>query len=215
MPTAPVEGGHQECHRSGAKRCCGDQLFELADDDLGVPVRQSGGGELLEPHHPEFLEAERLRTCPWFVGELGQGRSPPPTEALAQHRRSLLVVTVGHRLAGGGQRCLEALGVDGVAVGDQDVARGSADDPAAGPGGVVEYMAQSRHIGLQRRVGRGRRMVTPHRLHEFVDRNDGVGMDDEHRKQSAEPRTASSDDRAVIVYLDRTQHPILHKSPPR
>jgi hypothetical protein len=155
----------------------------------------------------------RLRTCPWLIGELGQRRSPPPAEAVAEHRGCPLIITVGGRLTGGGERHLEAPGVDGVTVRGEHVAGRAADDPATGRVAVVEYVAQPRDIGLQRRLSSGRRIITPHRLDQPVDRDNRIGMDDQDREESAEPGVAGGDSRAVVVDLDRTQQPTLHRNP--
>ena len=142
VATASVQRGHEQRQWTVAERLRGDQPLEVADNELGVPALQPGGGELLEPHHTELLEPECFRVRPGLIGELRQRRSPPPAEAVAQLRSCPLIITVDHCLAGGGERRLEAPGVDGVAVRDEHVAGRLADDSAGRSIAVVKYVAQ-------------------------------------------------------------------------
>ena len=143
-----------------------------------------------------------------------RSRRRPHTSCMSRPRPRRVRLRRPRPRAGGGERGLEAPGVDGVAVRDEHVAGRAADDPTTGRVAVVEYVAQPRDIGLQCRFSSGRRIITPHRLDQPIDRDNLVDMDDQDRQESAEPRAAGGNDCAVVVDLDRTQHPILHRTPP-
>ena len=140
----------------------GDQLGATSDRELGVnPILQSAKPALLEP-----LRLERGKR---LVEEIGEGRSSPDRQRVAQGLRRRRSVAGRSGIAPTAHQALEAAKVQLFGADAQPVSGRSANEPIR-----AEQAAQPRDIAVQRALRRRRRPVAPERLDKPVARDDLV-----------------------------------------
>ena len=106
VPAGAVEREHLLPAQPLAQRVLGDERLQLPRDVGVAAEREVGLDALLQRQDPQLLEAPDLRLREGLVAEVGEHRSAPQREHLAQQRRRLV------RAAGAEQlpRGLVALG---------------------------------------------------------------------------------------------------------
>ena len=97
-------------------------------------------------------------------------------------------------------RGLEATGVDLLGSGVQPVCRAPRDDAAR------QQAAQGRDLGLQRVLGRRRRLVAPQLVDEPIPGDEAVGLDEERREEGAGARAAEAQGHSVFDHFERPEY---------
>ena len=112
LAPAAVEREHVLAGERLAPRMRGDDRLQL-DDEIGVPARGKVGLEAhLERDEAALLQARGLAGHERLVREVGEGRTAPQRERLAQRRRGVLRTARGERVAAVLDELLEARGVE-------------------------------------------------------------------------------------------------------
>ena len=188
----------------------GHQLVVAAEGQLGLDPGLGGG-------HLELLDADQLR--PGEVGRgghVGQCRTPPQGERLAQQVGRARRVAGGQGLAALAVQALEAVQVEALGVDPEQVA-GVAGDQGAGRAGAVaglDRLAQGGHVVLERLLDRRWGLLAPDGLDQLLGRDDLVGMEQQFRQQhpvldAAEPQrpfALACFQRAEEEEVDRAYH---------
>src|SRR5438309_8552305 len=107
LPACPVEGEHQLTAQTLAQRMFFDQRLQLADELAVAAEREICLNPLLETGEPQLLEPRDRPLRPRLVRELGERRSPPERECLAQAFRGRLRSTLDQILPPLSQQPLE------------------------------------------------------------------------------------------------------------
>ena len=204
-----VESPHQQLDRPLPQRFAGHDLARGRDGvGRGAGLHEQRG-TVLERRQPELLEP-RGRRAGEAVGELPVGGSPPPSQRVVEQRARPYRIRRPDGASGAVVR-LEALRVDRRRVGDEDVTRRAGDDrrahrPEPGP--------QPGDDLLQRVGWRARWLLPPQRLHQPVNGDDRVRLQQECGEQRPRPWPGQRDRTVVGLDLQRTKYPEHHRRPP-
>ena len=199
-----VEGEHVLPAEALPQRMLVDQRFELRDDLRGASRLELGVREILQSGEPQFLEPSCFRLREGLEGEVGEGRSAPHRERVAQRPRTRLAV----ERARVGDQPLEPGEVDALRVDGQDVAGRSRHDALG-----AQCLAQRGDAVAERGRGRRGRRVAPELVEQPVGRDDLVDAEEQHRQQRPLFVAAERDDGAkVIERFERAQDPELRDS---
>ena len=177
----------------------GHECLELRNQLLGAAARQLGLDALLAGAQPELLERRQGGRRERRVDQIGQRRAAPEGERLVEQPPGLRGVAGGGGGAGALEQRLEAVGVHGVGLDLQHVARRARDQP------VAERAAQMRHVTVQRGDRRLGRLVAPHAVDETIDRHHASRLEHEHREHRAPSQAADRDRLAVANDLQRPE----------
>src|SRR6266508_1604796 len=154
-----------------------DKRLELADD-LGVAAEcQESIDALLERRQVELFEPRNLAPGEWLEGEVGERRTTPEGEGLAELRLGCGRIAVGGRLLCIGPQTLEAVELELMPCQIERVPRRPRDEKR--PSLRVQELAQARDIDLHRLAGGLRRLVAPQRVDETVGGDGFVGVQEE------------------------------------
>ena len=205
------EGAHEEGARAFGQRVGGGQLAELADQAARLaerqvrldPVKHRGGPQLLEPRGGRRGEI--------LLGHIGERRTAPGGERLAQQadgRRRVARLQGAAARAGGP---LEGHGVHRLRRHRQPVARRGGLQHAVVDSRLAERGAQPGDQGLQG-VGSVRgALVGPEPLDQLVRRHHAARVQGKQDQQRAHPVAADPHRAAVaIVHLERAEHADTH-----
>jgi hypothetical protein len=180
---------------------------QLAGDIVVAAALKVGVDAVLEARDPQLLEMvalgrrERLR-------ELGQRRSAPDRERLAQARGRLLRLPRLERDAPLAPQPVEPHAVDRLRIDLHEVAGRSRDEHAA-----RQRLAQLRDVDvdhLHRAAGHGR---APQVVHQPIDRHRPVGVEQQPRQQGPLPQRADVHRHAAFDHLERPEETELHPRP--
>ena len=188
-----------------------DQLLELGDD-LGVPAeRQVRVDPLLERVQPLLLEPRDLGAREPVARHVGERRSAPQPERVAQRRRRRVVVTRRARTARRLHQLGEPMHVE-LALGDvQDIALAARLDARLDV--AADRPPQARHVGLHGLDRGGRRVVGPELVDEVVHRDDLLGAEQQQRQHRALRANAQIDRPLAVEDLKGTKDAEVHCSP--
>jgi hypothetical protein len=166
---------------------------------IGVDQRlDAGEAQLLEPGG--LGPRERLL-------ELGQSVAPPERESLAETLRCERRVARGVRSFGFASQLLEPDDVDARRVDlDRVAGRPRPKHPAR------EHLAELRHVDLDHLVRRLGDLGAPEVVHEPVDRDRAVRVEEQPGEQRAQLSTADDDARRPVVDLERAEEPEVHRA---
>ena len=193
LPAGSVQREHEQTRQPLAGGMLGDQPPQVGDE-LRVPARgERGLHPDLDRRQPLLLEPLDVALREPLEGEVGERRSTPQRERLAQDGRRVVRAVVAQRAAAVVDQPLEPLGVELARLDVEAVAggRGRHDVP------VAERLAQARDMDLDRPHRARRRLVTPQRLGELLRAHRLVGPQQQHGQDSALLRTAQRDDGLV------------------
>ena len=201
LTAAAVQAQHEPRAQPLAQRMCVDEPLELADE-LGVATeRRVGADAVLERAHALLLEPRAGGLRERLVGEIGERRTAPHPERVAELLR-------GHRgwhRIGLRHEPLEARHVELVALDAQQVAGRLGDEPA-----VPEHAADPGHGHLEALGQRRGRLVPPELVGEPIGGHHTVGVQQEDREQRALPGSAERERAIVIADLQRAEKPEIH-----
>jgi hypothetical protein len=182
-------------------------VLQLADQLAGSAEGEVGLDALLDADQAQLFEPHDLRLREGIEPEVGECRPAPERERSPQRPRRRRGGAAGERLAPVGEQLLEALQVDLVGGGAEQVAQRPRDDTA-----LRERSAQTRDGRLER-VRRCRRNILPPQLHEqALGRHDLVGVQHEQGKYGPLARPPKCNRQPALRDLERTQEPNLHGS---
>ena len=207
LPTRPVEGEHQLPGELLPQRVLHRHRLEPADRFLVTADAQLGVDQRLHRHQPQLVEPDRLGPDPLLVGELGERVAPP----LGQ--RGVEQLTGGHRVARQqalalGEAALEAAGVDQVVGHVEHVAGRAVDDGGA----VVAQLHEPpdpRHVALERRRGRLRRL-RPEHLDQPVGRDHRRPVGEQHGQETARHPASEREQGAPVDDPDGAEDTEVH-----
>ena len=182
LPARAVEGHHELEPEPLAQRMLDHESVRARRRPRRTArARAALRSSVLHRDEPQLLEAHRFATCPLQVGELVERRAPPQRERAFEERPRSRPAS-GPRLASRASSS-NSRGVDAVGRPVQHVAGRAGGDVDVG----CERLAEPRHVALDGRGRRGRRIVTPQGVGEPVDRHDRRPVRDEHRQRQSGP----------------------------
>jgi hypothetical protein len=186
-------------------RMLADQHLQLADQVGVAAERQVGLDPLLQCSDAQLLEASAFDLGERLAGELRQRGTAPQFECLAQQpRRSL-----GVRPPRVADQPLEAEQVDRLGIRAEQIA-GRPRHERLGR----EQLAQPRHVDLDDRDRRLRRLIPPQLVDQPLTRDNPVRVQEQQREQRALLRTSQRKQPIALVDLERSEDPELHLQPP-
>ncbi len=122
LATGPVEGRHQETVGALAERMLGDELLELAHDVGIAPESEVRFDPPLECQHAELLETSGNRIEQGVVREVGERRTAPQGERVAERRRGTGRISFLECPAAVVRQLLESLEVQSPGLDANDIA---------------------------------------------------------------------------------------------
>ena len=164
-----IEREHELAAQPLAQRMLGHEGLELADEVVVAAEREVGVDPALERRDAKLLELEDRRLGERLVGEVGEGRSAPQRERLAQLVGCDSVVRCRERATTVLDEPLEVMGIDRVGLDLDRVSAGLRHEDVG-----REHAAQPRHESGERVRRRLGRMVAPQILDQAIARNDLV-----------------------------------------
>ena len=170
-----------------------------------APGGQVGVDAHLKRREVLLLQARDLRRRERRGGELGERRSAPQLQRLAQLRGRVLRASGRQRVAAVGDLAFEALGVELAGAYAEAVAGRRGDQHV----GVVERLAQPRDVDLDGLDRAGRHVLAPQRDREALRAHGLIGVQGEHREHGARSGAAERHRTAVGAHLERTEDPEL------
>ena len=204
------EGAEQLAAEPLRQRMGGHQRLQLGHQPVGGsggqgvldPVLQGPQAQVVQPGHGRSGEGGR--------GHLGQGRSPPQGQGLAQQLPGPVRVAAQRRPAGQGQGQGQGQGLEA----DRVHRLGGDGQPVAALGGLDhagDLAAQARHERLEG-VGRpGRRVLVPDRVDQLAWGHHPPGVEGQAHQQPAQPCPGHLDGRAGAgPHLQRAQDGDAH-----
>jgi hypothetical protein len=205
LPARAVERRHERQPRALAERVLGHEGLELGHRLAVAPEREVGVEAELERRETDLLEPDDRGLREALVGDVGERRTAPQRQRLAEPRRGLGRHAAGEQAPSLVHEPLEAVEVEFVRPDPHDVPRRARRQHV-----LRERLAQPRHVDPQRRGGTLRRLVPPQFVDQPLRGDDLVGMQQEHREQRPGPATAKRHGTAVDAHLERPQDPELH-----
>ena len=185
------------------------QALQFADQLASGAEGQIGFDALLDT-----VKAQLFEPCDFCLGEgiepeIGQCRPAPEREGPPQHPCRVRGGTAGERLTPAGEQLLEALHVDLVRSGPEQVAHRPGDETA-----LRKRSAQTRDGRLQR-IHRRWRSVLPPQLHKQpLGRHDLVGVQHEQGEDGPLAHPSHGNRQPILCEFERTQEANLHGPPP-
>lgn len=172
----------------------------------GTAERQLGLGQLLDGGEAGLLQPAGLEAGEAPIGEVSKGRPPPQGQGLLQGVGGGLRLASLHGLPASGEQLLETVRVHLSRIGLQQITRLPASQAASRLRAEVgEAPPETGHQALHAGTGAGREPLTPELLHDRVEGNHAVEVDDQHGQQR--PLLGASDHRHPSAGgdLERTQ----------
>jgi hypothetical protein len=200
LPAAPVQRHHQQRAQPLPQRVLDHQPAQLGHA-LGVPPQpQLGLQPGLQYGQPLLVEL-RGEVTQHVARRVGQGRSAPQRQRLAQQRARFLV----RRGPGGRDQAAEAVQVDLVGLDVEQV-------PGAHPTDrdTVEQAAQPVHVHLEVLPRRARRLLAPDRLHQPGYGDQPARLQQQRGEHVALLGRAEVQRPAAGPRLDRAEQPEFH-----
>ena len=185
------------------------QRLQLAGDGLVPAERQLGVHPRLGRQQPQFLQAARLGPGERFVADLAVGRSAPELLGLGEQPHALVRMPAGQLCAALCHQAFEPEDVRRLRRDVQEIARRPRHDDVVGRAGLADALAQTRDGGAQRDLGPRPVVVAPQGVHETVDRDDDVAIDEEPGDERPRLHAPDIDGAPVPGDLDGTEHPDL------
>ena len=168
LPAGAVKREHQLPAQPLAQRMTRDEGLELGDDLVGTSEREVGLDPFLDGGQAELLEAGDLLLRERVEAEVGERRSAPEIQRLAEERRRLVRFAAGERRPRPGEKRREAVRVELSVLDPENVARrpGQQDASLGGrsvrplvPG--IEDLAKPGDVSLDDLRCGGRRAARP------------------------------------------------------
>ena len=181
------------------QRVLGAQRLELRDEPVAVAEREVGRDAVGQRRQPQIVQPRRGGRGEAVVDEVGERRSAPQRQRLAQQLAGARVVAAGAGGAAVGDQALEALRVD---LHVEPVAAGRGRDEPA----VAERPAQPRDERLQGVHLVGREVLLPQRVDQLAGRDRAPGLEREAGQQRAQAAAADGDGAPVELHLERPEH---------
>ena len=181
-----VQGEHEQLAEPLPDRVLlGEPLGLDRDRRVAAPLeidRELG----LQRDEVQLLQALALGLRPGLVGDVGEWVAAPQRERVGEVDAGVVEATALAGFDGGGHVALEAGRIDLFRRDVEHVARWPGHQHGGRcPGGAVrlEHPPQVRHVGLEGRRRRGRRLAVPELVDQAVDRDDPSGLEEEQRQE--------------------------------
>ena len=204
LAATAVQRQHQLRARALAQRVLRDERPQLADELRVEPALEVGRDALLERLEPGLLEPRDLRLAEALVSQVGERRSAPERERLAEPGRGSGRVAAAQRLAPGGHPELEAVDVELARLDPEHVPGRAGLERVAGEG-----LPEPRDGHPQRLRGVAP-VPVPELFDQAVARHHLVRVEQEHAEQRALPRTADGDGALALTNLQGAEDAELH-----
>lgn len=182
----------------------GDVRLQAGQPLGGVAERQLGLGQLLDGGEADLFQPAGLEAGEAPIGEVGEGWAPPQGQGLLQGVGGGLRLASLDGLPASGEQLLETVRVHLSRIGLQHIPRLPAPQAASRLRAELgEAPSETGHQALH--AGAGREPLTPELLHDRVEGNHAVEVDDEHGQQRS--LLGASDHRHPCASgdLERTQ----------
>ena len=201
LPAGAVQREHQLAPGALSQRMCDDERFQLRKDGSVPTERELGLEFLLERAQPQLVEAGDLGLREVVVGEVGEGLSPPKLERVPKHRICSFRIADHEAPSSLIEQTPEPVGVELVGVDEQEVATAGRSQARAGPVTVrcAERAPQARDLNLNALDRGGRRLFSPERVDQAVDRDHLIGPKQEKGNDDSLLATAQIDRGAVVA----------------
>jgi hypothetical protein len=159
----------------------------------------------------KLLQADHLCPGERHLPEIGERRSPPEVERLAQQARRARLVAAGEGAAPLRGEPLEPVHVDLVRLDREPVAGRVQLDRRAGPVLVTQEVAEAGDLGLERVAGVGRRVPAIQPVDQPRHRDHLARIQEQQGEQRAEAGPADGDLPPVgAAHLRRTEDAVSH-----
>ena len=205
LPAAAIQREHVLSPEPLAQWVLGDEGRELRDHLRLATACEVGVDPPLERTQPELLQASDGRQRERLV-EVGERRSPPQVERLAQRRgglrRPVVVEGLDPRLG----EPLEPAQVQFAGLHGDRVAASAGRDRV-----LAQRVAQIRDVALQDVGGGLGRLVPPDVVDQPARGDDLVRVQEQHREHRALPRPTQRQRTALIECLERSEDPVLDR----
>ena len=202
----------QRRSRSG---CWAVSVSSSATSAAWRPSSRSASIRSLERLQAQLLQAGDLAGGEGVEGEVGQRRTPPQGQGLAENVPGTLESTLRVGAPSLLEESLEDAQVNLRRIDSQHIPVVACDDRIAGrPGGTGERLAQPRHVDLHRLGRPRRRLVTPQLVHQPVARDDLARVQDQHGEHRALLMRPQGNRLPLVPDLQITEDPEFHLPPP-
>ena len=191
LAAGAIQREHRQRPQPFAQRVLPHQLFELPRHLRVSTEVQVLLDPVLEAREPGVLEARDVRVGEAPFPELRQRRTAPEGERV----RKLPLLA----------QALEPGQVELVGLDPQQVARLTGHDPL-----LAEHLAEPGDVHMERLLRGLRRIVLPQAVRQPVGRDDGVGVEEQHRQQRALLRAPEIQEPALRCHFQRAEDPELH-----
>ena len=205
----------QRQHQPGAQplpqRVGSGQLLQLADQ-LAVPAEgQVGVDPVLQGGQPLLLQPDDVPARERLGGEVGEGRSAPQLQRLAQQPGRQGVLAGGQAPAPLGGQPLEAVEVQLARVDPEQVAGRPRQQQVGAPAAAgAQRLAQPRHVHPQRALRVARRAGPPEVLDQPVGRHHAARVQQQVGQERPLPDPAERQRPVVPHDLERSEDAKFH-----
>src|SRR5215216_2462811 len=186
----------------------GDERLELGNDVGVAPELEVCLDPLLDREGPALFESSDLSLRERFEREIGERRTAPERECLAQEIGCLLRVAVIECVPAVCEQLLEVVEIEAAGLESKQVAGALCDESA-----VPERSSQVRDVVLDDlRCGRG--SALPPELFDDAIRGDRlVRVQNQQGKEGAPPAAGERDCPVPVANLERAEDPKVHMPP--
>ncbi|MDA0166737.1 hypothetical protein OM076_41125 [Solirubrobacter ginsenosidimutans] len=206
LAPAAIEGEDQLSRDSLTRRTGGQQLLQLGDQRDVPTTGEIGVDTSFQRDQPLFLQAGDRLLGERLEDQLGECRSAPQVQRLAQHGGRALGLPGGERVAAVGHQRVEALGIELSRLDPQAVpGRGRGDDV---PG--TERLAQPRDVHLHGLDRSARRLLPPQREREPLGAHRLIGTQQQQRENRAWFDPAKRHDATIVGDLKWPKNSEFH-----
>ena len=200
LAAGAVEREHQLAAKPLPERKPVDERLELGHEVSGASELEVGVDAALQGIEPQLLEAADLVLGEGLEGEVGEGRSSPERQRVAQQLHPFF----GSRLTRVRAQALEARQVEAARIDLQHVPGRSRLDRIR-----AEQLAELGDEILEGRRRRLRRRLAPQIRDEALARDDLARVDEQEREQPALLLAAERDGTTLAHDLERPEDPEL------
>ena len=173
------------------------------------PERQLGVDPGLAGHQQQLFETTGLGPGEWLVAHLAVGRPAPEALGLGEEPHALARAAAGQLAAALRHDLLEPEDVGHLGGHREHVARRPRHDHVLGRSRLAQALAEARDGRTQRDLGSRPVVVGPQRVHQPVDRDDDVAIDQEPGHERPRLDAPDVDGAPVPRQLDGAEHPDL------
>ena len=203
LPARPVERAHHQLTGAFAERMGVNEPFGLRKRVAMAAAGKIGLERALQHEQAHLLEPRRFVLEERLVRQVGEGRSTPQRERLAQQAGGLLETPVVQCDAARTCQPLEHVQVERVRLDTGHVAGASGLDRI-----LIDRLAKLRDRPLDEIRSAGRRLLAPDGIDDARRRYQAAGLGKQHHEHATLTRPAQFDDALVDKRYNRSEQPI-------